>query len=538
MRPLINLFRTRAEQEIPLVEARVNGGMVTAIDPADLENNQFVNVRNYNIVDDRTVKRPGHRLFDPAQPTDLPVLLLTNYKKFDNTSVLLRFTSKEVVSDHNIHKLVGGAWVPITGVLNGSANDRFSTTIINNRFFFANGIDKVQEIDSTLTTHADAGNWGEFKFLTGFFNRVVAARRTTSGSENPVEIGWSGDLNFGETDPFVDFSAGFEFLVESPSDYNDFITGLVGFPAMLLIPKERSIWIGTKQPSASNPFLFNTAVPGIGCDCPYSIQKIPSGIAWFDYRTASVYAYTVGQQLPTPIGRGIEKTIVATVSDLDNIFSDYNSKTNKYRLAIPSPNSNTVRIWCYDFRSSTWTYDEMEYVTCINSIDYVTGSTTYDELIGSYDSLVGSYDSLSNPITAIKKFVGNFHGDIVYEDETYDKDEYLDDALAPVENEYGAILDSKIYEIPDVDQYVTKLVFEYICKLSGVFVFYYSKDGKDWVVAKTVNMVSSTKRQIITFKKNIKCRQLQWRIGCNEGLFELISYEIKVTPGGPSKSGQ
>jgi hypothetical protein len=518
MRPLINPIRIRAEQEIPFVESRVNGGMITAIDATDLENNQFIDVKNFIVRDDRTIRRNGHILFSPAKPNASKILLVTTFKRFAGDTITFRFTPS------SIHTL-GVGWNPVVGVLTGGPLDRFSTAIINDRFFFANGIDNVNEINVAGLSHTSAGNWDKYKYITGFYNRLVGANLNTSGSENPVKIGWSGDLNFTETDPSVDFSAGFEFLVESPSDYADFITGLVGFPSMVLIPKERSIWGGIKQPSASNPFLFQTIVPGIGCDCPWSIQRIPNGIAWVDFRTAAVYTYLIGQQLPTPIGRNIERTIINEITDVRLVFSDYNAGDNKYRICIPSSLTSTVKIWCYDFRTQTWTYDEMENVSAINSIDYATGGITYDELVGTFDSLVGTFDELGAPITGIAKFVGETDGDLLLEDGDTDTDNDV---------AYEAILASKIYQLPTIDTYVNQIAIEYVCNKSGSFEIQYKRDEGNWTTAKVVAATTSIIRKRVTYKKNLKARQFEWRIVSSSGLFEVIEYDVLVIPGAKS----
>jgi hypothetical protein len=521
MRPLINPIRLRAEQEVPIVESRVNGGMITAIDPADIENNQFQDVKNFIIRDDKTIRRNGFSIFSPAKPDSEKVLLLTTFKRFNSDVKTIRFTPTTV----NI--LGAGVWTNVTGTLTGTDNDRFSTAIINDRFFFANGVDEVQELNVAGLSFADAGNWDEYKYLTGSFNRLIGANLNTAGLENPVKIGWSGDLNFLETNPAVDFSAGFEFLAESPSDYADFITGLVGVPAMLLIPKERSIWGGIKQPSASNPFLFQTIVPGIGCDCPHSVQKIPNGIAWVDFRTASIYTYLIGQQLPTPIGRGsIERTLISQITDPDLVFSDYNAATNKYRICIPSELTSTVKVWCFDFRTNTWTYDEMENISTMNSIDYATGGLMFDELVGSFDSLVGAYNDLSNPIISIARFVGEVDGDLLTESNGVD----TDNGVA-----FTSILHSKIFELPSIDTYFASIRIEYVCTKNGSFDIQYRKDNDDWVTAKTVTANLSTVRKLVTYKKNMKARQFEWRIICTSGLFEFIEYEILAIPGAKSK---
>lgn len=521
MRPLINPIRVRSEQEYPLVEARVNGGMVTAIDAADIENNQFQDVKNWRIRDDKTTKRFGYTQYSVVKPNANKVMLVTTFKRFAGTTIILRLTPSTV------HIFGAGVWFTVAGALTGGVNDRFSTAVINDRFFFANGVDNVKELNVGALTFGNAGNWEEYKYITGSFNRIVGANLKDSGSPNPVKIGWSGDLNFLETNPAVDFSAGFEFLAESPSDYADFITGLVGFPAMLIIPKERSIWGGIKQPSASNPFQFQTIIPGIGCDCPYSVQKIPNGIAWVDTRTAAVYTYIIGDQVPTPIGRSIERTLMRQITDLNGVFSDYNGTENEYSICIPSLSSNTVKVWTYNFRNKTWLYDEMELLSTLNTIDYSSGVLSFDDLAGSFDSLVGDFNSLVNPSTSVvTRIAGRTDGEILFEEAGTDKDAGVS---------YSAVLASKRFNLPSRDIYFNELRIEYTCTKSGSFEIQYKKqNSENWITAKTITAILSTQNQLATFKKNILARQIEWRIVSTAGLFEILEYEVMVIPGARS----
>src|SRR6266498_3892139 len=162
MRPLIRPIPLRMEQPKTFAEARVNGGMVTSIDPADLENSQLVIAKNSSVRFDRITRRLGTKLFVPAKPDSLKVLNFFAFSRFDGSVNLVRFTPTTV------NRATTLAWIPIVGTLTGGVNDRFSIAVLNDRLFFANGIDEVQELNVSANTFADAGNAPKYKYITGF----------------------------------------------------------------------------------------------------------------------------------------------------------------------------------------------------------------------------------------------------------------------------------------------------------------------------------------------------------------------------------
>lgn len=521
-RPIVGMKFLPDEEVKPFVESRINGGMVTAVDSADLETHQFPQVKNFFVRYDKTFRRYGTRLYTPVKPNSNKVLNIFPMKRFDGTVNILRFTPSSV------HIGTSTTWALVTPAiaLTGGVNNRFVSAIINDRFFFANGVDPVQEINFTASTHAVAGNASNYRFVTGFFNRLVGARTST----NPIQVGWSGDSNLAQFDPNVDISAGSTPLIDSPSDYADFITGLFGFSNAMLVLRERSIWQAVKIPSASNPFNFYTAVSGLGCDSPDTAVQIPNGIAWFDFRTGSVYTYKLGTPEPVAIGRSVEKEIVSDITDITTIFAGYNTVYDEYTLVVPIAGSTICKLWTYNFRTQAWWYEEMFDISALANIDYESSSLMIEDLPGMIEALVGTIESLTSNVAVASRFYGKTLGDL----EVQDTSVSLDNGVA-----YTSELISKTFTLSGFDEYVAFLRIEYVPQSAGSFSVYYSKDGGiSFTLYKTVTFTSLDygKRKLATFKKQIKCRNYNWKIVSTAGLFDLLEYEGNVYQGAVSKA--
>ncbi len=507
-RPYLKQIRMGMEQENPYIEARINGGIVTQIDTSDIENNQFVQVKNFNVRDDKTIRRNGIELFTPAKPNSKAILLLDTVRDFNLTTTILRFT------EDSIHKVLwgGAAWTPITGpAFTADDTVRIHLLRLSNRIFFTDGIIPINEINLTANTYAAAGNAPKARYIAGFFNRLVCAYYTDPAALNPIQIGWSGDNNYSQFDPLVDYSSGFTYLAESPSDYDDFIMGLIPMANSMIIMKQKSIWLATKQPSASNPFNFFTVVPGIGCDAPESIRKIPNGVVWYDSRIGNVFVYLVGMTEPEVIGSRIANTLLSGILDPNHLTSAYDALNDEYSLILPSypwPIAGTTKIWKYNFRNKAWTYEEFSNVTAISFIEDVN---VRKKMYGTYDGFL-----LSDP---------HQHAASPTLDE--------DNGIA-----YTSVLQSKTYELPLDDEYIHSVRIEYKIIKAGSFILAYSKDnGITWVDYKTVILDAGDigKRKIARFTKHIKARQFTWRLSSTDGLFEILQYAIRTFGGATSK---
>lgn len=572
-----NAFNSPQMVETTLAEGRINKGMITSLDPVDIENGALQRAKNARCRFDRVSRRFGTKLVTPDKPNGDKVLGLSYFKQNDGDEFFFRMTAG------TIYQRTTGSWTAIPPAATALAGTEFDlpqfVTAFNRHFFVNNGANPIQEIDVAVPHYkvlnvSEATVKTEFRFLTSFYNRLVGAWRK-GATPDPTYLGWSADAGITgngleEWDPAVNESAGGGPLVDSPGDTNDFISGIFGYTNYMLILREKSIWIAHKNPISSNPFDAKSAFPGIGCDCPNSVVVGLGKLMWLDTRTKTIWGYTAGEA-PKPIGRQIEKDILRALDDKEKVFAGYNADENEYSIGIPLAGStNLVRIWVYNERNDAWTYDEMEGVSRIADIPLATRGLRIADLPGKIDWLKGKINDLSP--SGKSKFVrlyGRTDGEITTESEIHDRDPGLEGSsvkvtvikttqpvnrfasvvaaplpggileedstfLEKTSGTYETDLISKDFEMEEVDVYVSRLVFKIKSYLSGTIRLEYSKNGKKFKVAATKDFKAKDikKRRIFKFVKPMHCRTLTWRLLATSGLFDLEGYEIKVYPSG------
>ncbi len=518
-------------ERVKLVEARVNKGIVSSIHAVDIENAALTVALNARCRYDVTGRRPGRVLLTPAKPNSTKVLKVFLFKANDGVTHLFRFTKS------SIHERGAIAWTAYAagtgGALTGGDDNRFQPVVVLNKAFFANGVDKVQNLDTVAGTYKEAGpNAPKVKYLTGFYNRLVGGYRVEPAQPNgPVSLVWcaDGDTTKWPDDAPADVSTGQSPLVDSPSDLADFITGVFGLTNVLLVIREKSIWVGTKQPIASNPFNFYTAVPGVGSDCPYGSFVIPGGLAFIDTLSSTVWAYQLDGGIQR-IGESIEKDLFRAISEPKNVFGSYDPINSEGSWAIPLSGTSVLRTWTFNFRTKAWVYDEVDLLASINDIDSsFEGVLSFDELIGTFDQLVGSFDSLVNtqPASSPARYYGYTDGEILQELDTVDEDNGVP---------FTMDLQSKEFSAPTVDAYFCEIRVQFISKLAGTLALHYSRDhGKTWILAKSMAMVPD-EDSILRYTRMIKSRSLRWRILASDGAPNILSYEVHIQPSGPSRT--
>jgi len=526
-----------------LSEVRVDGGMNTRIDAADIPQNQLVLARNVYVDADKLIRFDGTILLTPPKPaTDLldlengdqllqedtfdilldqgntePINVLYTFQRFNGTTVFLRFT------DNKVWRRLSNSWLEVTSATPYTlpTGGRVRLLPFNDRLFFVSGTNNIYEIDFTANTYAYLGNAGKYKYITGFFNRIVGANKYDTSTPNPTLVAWSGDLNFAQWDANVDISAGSTPLLEAASDFADPISGLFGFASVMLILRERSLWTAQKRPVASNPFLFQAAYPFVGCDTPNSAVQKRNGIIWYDYRSNQVYDYTLGDR-PREVGEAVRDNIKPKITNKENPIGSYNPITNEYILTIPGTNTTVTYAYVLNLNNGAWTERTIENCTCIYAFDNTSAALLIDELSGTIDELSGTINDLANLTTSPPTlYYGMSQGDILI--------------ASPVDTDNGAsietILQSKIFKLYDRYISITRIRFTYIPLRAGEFTVQYN-NGNGWTTYKTVtfdlNAVGVRSRVACT--KQVRAREFQWRITSLAGNFATLDYSIDITP--------
>lgn len=512
-----------APKETLFAEAQVNKGVITDIDPDDIPNGALQRGLNAFVRKDRTLRRHGGVLLTPTKPDGLTVLGLKAFITKAGSAFAYRFTRSSIFSRQ------ASTWNEITGTgLNGTNEDRIRLVNVLDKAIFANnGADEIQLIDHNAETYAQLGNAPNYRYITGFYNRAVgAALRDTS----EVQVGWSADGVITEWDPNVNNKAGFSDILESPSDLSDPITGIFAFTNVMVLMRQQSIWQVTKQPIPTNPFYFYAAFPGIGSDCPDTIAVVPNGLAWLDIRTGTVWLYTPGTA-PVPIGRPVESNIIKGVDDPRMCFGSYDGKNAEYTICIPRASSTLVTTWTYNFRTQAWAEGEYDGISSLDdiSLSNAGGGLTIDELVGTIDQLLGTIDELSpSSVTLNSRVFGRTDGELVLQDEI---------AQTDAGRAYHTEIISKSFSIPKDDVYVCALTIEFIKRGDGSIRIYQSKNGgDDWTLYRTVanDYLTLEKRQIVNIKKPVRARKYAWKIEADDGLFDILSFQVKVQGAGES----
>jgi hypothetical protein len=526
-----------------LSEVRVDGGMNTRIDAADIPQNQLVLARNVYVDADKLIRFDGTILLTPPRPTtallDLedgdqilqedtfdilldqgdtdPINVLYTFQRFNGTTVFLRFT------DTKVWRRLSGSWLEVTSATPYTlpTGGRVRLLPFNDRLFFVSGTNNIYEIDFTTNTYAYLGNAGKYKYITGFFNRIVGANKYDLSTPNPTLVAWSGDLNFAQWDPNIDISAGNTPLLEAASDFADPISGLFGFASVMLILRERSLWTAQKRPVASNPFLFQAAFPFVGCDTPNSAVQKRNGIIWYDYRSNQVYDYTLGDR-PREVGEAVRDNIKPKITNKENPIGSYNPITNEYILTIPGTNTTVTYAYVLNLNNGAWTERTIENCSCIYAFDNTSAALLIDELSGTINELSGTINDLANLTTNPPTlYYGMSQGDILIAS-TVDTDNG-----APIET----ILQSKIFKLYDRYISITRIRFTYIPLRAGEFTIQYN-NGNGWVTYKTVTfgLTAVGVRSRVACTKQVRAREFQWRITSLAGNFATLDYSIDITP--------
>ena len=566
-------------------EGRVNQGLVTIVDPADIPTGALQEALNCVIRYDKVVGRNGtiqltiNGVMVPS-PDSNRVLATRGYKTEDGTAYTFRLTPSVfyVLAGNN-------TWLPlgqqgVDGALAGSSSNRFSTALVLDNFIVANGVNPLLRIDpigqfSTVLFNTIGGTLNpnnvqtNYRYVTGFDNRVVAA---ALAGTSEVTVGWSGSgpsttgpsssnpsqtvpLGIQQWDPAMDETAGSSPLTDSPSDLSDFITGIQGFDNVLVVLRERSVWIANKQPIPTDPFNFYCILPGIGCNCPFSVQVIDDGLAWLDQRKNTVFFFTPGLGIE-PIGRPIENIVFNGLDDLNDIFSSYDPTTGDYTICVPQVASQTVLTYTYNFKMKGWTRGEYFNISSLDNAIFVAGPLTINELTGTIASLQGTIAQLVRTTqTLVSNIFGRNDGGIMIEDPAAVQDNMIDtNTINGTEPDVMRRIISKDFELPITDAYWAQIKIEYQTQYensgslwfnkitgqvpisdTGPTTFWrFGKEIPPVLIGAGFNTSSSLPNQplLFTYTNQIKSRRLAWRIDLNGPGFSVLGYEVLFYPSG------
>lgn len=493
------------------------GGMNSSIDPADIEENELTIAKNVEFYNDKLKRRPGTSLFAITKPNSYSISKIAEYIAVDSTHYLMRHT------DQSVHYAGSASWNALTGSLTPNS-ERHRVAIINDNYFFTNGINKIQVVDFSAGTFGDLGNAGAFRFIAGFADRLFAAWET-GVSANPIKLAFSGNKNYDEWSALTDFSAGNYTLTQSSSGLSDFITGGI-HPVgdYLVIVRDRSIWVGLRNPSASDPLILKEAVPGIGSILPDAIARAGDSLFIPDYRSENVFIYTPLSSI-TPIGDKVKKGIFSAIADPAEVFGGFHPYNATYYLAIPAV--DYIKVWKFNLRSKAWSYDEYPDLSAISDIDTSTFSLTIDELPGMIDDLPGVIDDLGiSSKQPPKLFFGYSNGELANPGSS----------IQDHNQNFSHEIVSKTFHEPTQELNIQSTRFTIIPYTEdGVISLYYSKDGgNSFSLIRTWTITSDQVGKTIKVKRqrSLTSDRFQFKLVSTDCQYEIIEYAIIKSIGG------
>jgi hypothetical protein len=499
-----------ATEPILLVEARINGGENTYIDPLDIPTSHLQEAKNLRIKGDKIYKRPGVDYITPIKPRSEPIILYTNFTSFDDTTYFFRFDTTK------IYRKGSSDWVEITGTdYNVDKDTKVRFTAVDNRFFFAPANESIMEIDFEGDTYSKLGNAPAYKYIWTFNDRLMGANLYSDTNPHPALIGWSGNRNYDEWDPLTDISAGSVPLIESQTDFADPITGGFGFASVALILRERSLWMVQTLPIASSPYSFQVAFPSIGCDIPASATQKRFGIVWYDYRTNQVYDYNIGQS-PRPIGDPIKNLLRQTIQDKNLVQGAYDAINDRYHLLVRSPVSNIATVFVYNYETESWTHDEIRNICRVFSLNGGNLPLMISDLVGMRGDLMGMISDLVIDEQAEPNIYYGCRGGDLYEESILFDDDFS--------GAFESVIVSKKFSIPS-DVIINKLTWKVNCTREGTILLEYSKNNLNWVMLRNVHLTEGN--HIITALKQITASEFVWRLTIQDGSFEILESRVE-----------
>lgn len=527
------------EELVPIESDDFLSGLITDLDSRNIPANALQGLLNGAYIRNTLLRRNGVSQYSLVKPDANKILNVVCFVTSNRAVIFFRFTVS------TIYRVGSGTWLAIAGAaLGGNATDYYSFAVADNRFFFANnGAGPIREINVAANTYAPLGNAPNYKFIISAFNRILAAN-LIAGTNVPYRIGWSGDLNYSEWNPVTDLTAGSADLVNSPSDLSDDITGLFSFESKFCVTRQKSIWFGYNQPSATVPFKIDVAIPKIGCDIPRAISQFADGIFFYNYQYSTVYKYTpdiYGDSLPKDIGIPIKRYLKSLITDPTLVYSSYSFDYHAFSLFIPdSTNPTNVNCFTYYLDTNNWVQQQYQNVTTCSDLDSATSGGTILDLTGIITGLGGIISDLGGINANSTRVFGYSTGDLGVQ-KAYSglSTELINQTVQDWNSNFSFVVTSKTISIPVLNEYISKCAVYFTpFNTNGTVTLAYSKDdGVSWVNYKSLTFINADlqRKKFITGSKFINCRNFIWRLTSNDTSLSVDKFVVIVTKPDISK---
>lgn len=525
--PIQNIVSRESQVREPRIESIPTGelviqsmmdGMVTAVSRDKQPVGSAKKIVNGRTRDYWVGRRPGTNTII-AKPDSNPVLKVITLHLPGDRKYLVRVTDSTI---HATRALNG--WQALTGSgLVGSS--RITSTQFFDDLYLATAFTKIVKVNVLNNTYELVSEAPRAKFVTSFADRIFAANigPETTGA---TRIQWSANAEPEIWDPLVKESAGQENLVSSPSDTGDDITGIHALSQEMLILRERSIWIGTRQPIVFAPIRFTPVSVNHGCDLPYSATRVENGVVWADFRSRGVWLFNPGQ-LPQRISNKIDDQLFDDLANLRWAEGTYDPFNQEYHLGLAtSEGADIQKTWIFSFRHGAWSYDDSPTVRTLGKNVGLDTLTMIDDLTGFIDGLNPSPDGVIDDWAGSETlktgiFKGVSTGEVIIQSYDYPLDW---DASAFtfewVSQNIGRF---------EFRQTLTDLLVSCIATVTGTAVFAHSKDNATWDHAKTVTITGAAIGQRFGMpRRQLSGNEIYWRVQTTAAKFRMTAWWVRI----------
>lgn len=348
---------------VPLNEKRGPWRGVVSDLPVPLSPDAFVDAENFLFRLGRIQTRPRFNNFT-VTPDGAPALLLVTFLDATNLLHTMMLTSQNAYMLTNpppVWHLLGYPG----GVVNlGSTYRPYGNVTILNRVYFANGAVPVMYSDGETTLKIAGDVPGSARFMAENQQTLIIAATTEpapgviNSTFYPNRVRWSANGLPDEWDPLVDFSAGFNDLIEVP----DVITGIATLGRNTYVWRTNGITVMYPTGIGTAPFAFedfSVAPEGCGNIYPYSLDVFNNTAAFVSSDT--IRSFDGSNMNPIATGK-TRKRIYADLAASDPTRGDLvigrimpsmgpNFPYLAYWLSIQGPDIS----WVYNFDEESWT---------------------------------------------------------------------------------------------------------------------------------------------------------------------------------------
>lgn len=235
----------------------------------------------------------------------------------------------------------------------GTADNLFSTAVMNDALLITNGIDQPKKYlgtpangEATLATNLVSGAITTSEVVVAAKDHVVLFNNTENGADAPQRSSWS---NIGQLEDYTGGTAGYQDLVDDES----WIISVEQLSENTwAVYKEKSIvlmeWVG-----GQTPFRFTTMVKGQTISGKASVANIEG--THYIFGTQAVYTYAGGSdvgQLDTTIKRALYGSLDFTY--INRAFFVYIPEDDELQLFVPTTTQYPDVAYCFDIRLKIW----------------------------------------------------------------------------------------------------------------------------------------------------------------------------------------